>query len=456
MGNLRTRRLGTLLVGLGAVVATLTPTGPAAAQPGAPPVEGCEGAVVGLLGCDLPGVPDLIGEVAGRASSGAMHAVASAVTGAAAWLLRQLGPLVAGAGSPDFTVEWWAGQYRVLLALSVLVAACCLLLAILDALAKASLGGLGQALGVDVPVAAVTAGAAPVLVGYLIHVADWISDALGGDLAATTTRALASAAEWFTAAGAATANPGVPIVAAMVAALLATLGGVFVFLELLLRANAIYLVTALVPVLYAARIWPVCRPFSRKLTEVLVAIILAKPVVVLALALGSGAAGSLEGVGDASLRQFGQALAGSGFLLLAALSPWAILALLPAVQEGVAAAYRQRTAATAGPRVALQTAYTGSYLHRMAQGGRVPNLAGWRAAPPAELAGTTPPPPGGMAGPPGRQTAAAPAPAPLPAAGSQQPSSAPPGTPAPAAPGSEPPVPPPGRVPRRPGGGSRP
>jgi hypothetical protein len=50
-------------------------------------------------------------------------------------------------------------------------------------------------------------------------------------------------------------------------------------------------------------------------------------------------------------------------LLLGALSPWAVLSLLPAVEAGMAAA-RQRQAATAGPRSALQTIYVGSYLSR--------------------------------------------------------------------------------------------
>jgi hypothetical protein len=138
---------------------------------------------------------------------------------------------------------------------------------------------------------------------------------------------------------------------------------------LLLRANAIYLIAALIPVIYAVRIWPAAKAVARHTTEVLLAVIFAQPVVALAISMGAAAGGALEGIGDAAVKDFGQALAGAVFLLLGAMCPWGMLALVPGVERAVAA-HRQRAAVTGGARSAIQVAYTGTYLGRLAAAGR--------------------------------------------------------------------------------------
>jgi hypothetical protein len=149
-----------------------------------------------------------------------------------------------------------------------------------------------------------------------------------------------------------------------------------IFLELMLRSNAIYLIAALIPVLYAIRIWPAAKTVARRTTEVLIAVIFTLPVVSLAVSMGAAASGALGGVGDASFKDFGTAIAGAVLLLLAALAPWGMIALMPALEGAVAHAYRQRAAVGGGFRSGVQTAYTGTYLGRLASAGAARRAAG--------------------------------------------------------------------------------
>jgi hypothetical protein len=137
----------------------------------------------------------------------------------------------------------------------------------------------------------------------------------------------------------------------------------------MLRANAIYLIAALIPVLYAVRIWPAAKTVVRRTTEALVAVVFVQPVVGLAVAMGAAASATLDGVGDSSFQEFGAAIAGATMLLLAALSPWAFIALLPALESAISHGRGQRDAVRGGLRTGLQTAYTGTYLGRLAYAG---------------------------------------------------------------------------------------
>jgi len=315
-------------------------------------------------------------------------------TEGAKWFVERLQAIVVAADRPDLSAGWWVGKHNQMLALAWVVAAATLLLALIDAAAKGTWEALGRALLVDVPVAAVVGGFGPLVTQYLVDLADWLSSRLLQDLGADAGRTLSSSAQWFATFGAASGNPNAPLLAGFVVALVTILAAFLVFLELLLRANAIYLIAALIPVVYAVRIWPAARGVARRTTELLVVIILAQPVVALAISLGAAAGASLGGIGDASLKDFGTAVAGAVFLLLAALAPWGMLSLMPALESAMAA-NRQRAAIGGGVRSVVTTAYTGTYLGRLAQAGSTltarsvsDTAAAWAAS---AAAGATPP-----------------------------------------------------------------
>ena len=354
----------------------------------------CAGGPGGLIGC-VPSPGEVLKGAARAAGDTAMGAFTAFFTDGAGWLVEKLQEFLVGADRPDLSVDWWVQRYQLMLALAMVVAGATLLLALLDAAAKGSLEGLAGAVFADVPVAAIVGATGPLLVQYLVDVADWLSGRLLRDFGVDVAKTLSSSAEWFATFGtAATGGPTVPIVLGFVAALLTILAALLVFLELLLRANAIYLIAALIPVIYAVRIWPAAKAVARHTTEVLLAVIFAQPVVALAIGMGAAAGGSLEGIGDAGVKDFGQALAGAVFLLLGAMCPWGMLALVPGVERAVAA-HRQRAAVTGGARSGIQVAYTGTYLGRLAAAGRSRSSGGGDDA--AAAAATATGPPGAVA-----------------------------------------------------------
>lgn len=356
----------------------LTP-GAAAAQPSPLPPRGplppCASGPGGLIGC-LPGPGDLVRGAARAVGGGVMQLFTVFFTDGARWFLDRLQELLTGPTGPDLAAAWWVGRYDLMLALAMVVAAATLLLALMDAAAKGSPEGLARAVFIDVPVAGLVGGTAPLFIQYLVDVADWLSGRLLQDFGVDSAKALGHTAEWFTTFSSATGSPGAPLVAGLIAALLTILAAFVIFLELMLRANAIYLIAALIPVVYAVRIWPAAKTVAKRTTEVLIAVIFVQPLVALAISMGAAASGSLRGVGDASFKDFGTAIGGAVLLLLAALAPWGMIALMPALEGAVSHAYRQRAAVGGGARTGVQTAYSGTYLGRLAQAGAARRGAG--------------------------------------------------------------------------------
>ena len=370
MPRLRNRHRAALATALVGCLLVLAPGG-AVAQPSPTPPRGpsppCAGGPGGLIGCV---VDDVLGGAARAAGGGVMKVFTTFFTDGAEWFLDRLQEFLTAPTRPDLSASWWVEKYNLMLALAAVVAAATLLLALMDAAAKGSPEGLGRALFADVPVAGLVGGTAPLFIQYLVGVADWLSGRLLQDLGADSAKALAHSAEWFTTfSQVTTGTQAAPLVAGLLAALLTIFAAFVIFLELMLRANAIYLIAALIPVVYAVRIWPAAKTVARRTTEVLIAVIFAQPVVALAVSMGAAASAALGGVGDASFRDFGTAIAGAVLLVLAALAPWGIIALLPALEGAVAHAYRQRAAVGGGFRTGVQTAYTGSYMGRLAQAG---------------------------------------------------------------------------------------
>ena len=88
--------------------------------------------------------------------------------------------------------------------------------------------------------------------------------------------------------------------------LVAVIAGLLLWVELLVRASLVYLLVAISPLGFAATLWPAARGFLRKTIEILLAVILSKFVICVALAIGVAA---LSGAGDAGT---GQSVPGGG------------------------------------------------------------------------------------------------------------------------------------------------
>jgi hypothetical protein len=105
--------------------------------------------------------------------------------------------------------------------------------------------------------------------------------------------------------------------------LLIIAGCLAIWLELVVRAAAIELAVFFMPLALAGLVWPATSHWAKRLVEILVALLLMKPVIVGALCLGAGA---VVDVGHPST-----AVSGLAILLIASFAPYALLKLVPIV-----------------------------------------------------------------------------------------------------------------------------
>ena len=133
------------------------------------------------------------------------------------------------------------------------------------------------------------------------------------------------------------------------------------WLELLIRAAAVYVAVLFLPLALATLVWPAVSHWCRRLIETLAALILSKFVIVATLSLAAGAVSSgTAGTGDHG-SGFSSVLAGGALLVMATFVPFAILRMIPAVEAGAVAhldGLRQRgtAALTRVPRTAANHA----------------------------------------------------------------------------------------------------
>lgn len=105
--------------------------------------------------------------------------------------------------------------------------------------------------------------------------------------------------------------------------LLAVAATLTLWIELLIRSAAVYVIVLMLPLFFAALVWPARRVWATRAIEMLIALILAKFAIVAVLDLGGAA------LGHTDLPSVTQMLAGTTLIILAAFSPWALLRLLP-------------------------------------------------------------------------------------------------------------------------------
>jgi hypothetical protein len=181
-------------------------------------------------------------------------------------------------------------------------------------------------------------------------------------------------------------------------AALGAIAALVLWLELVVREAAVYVIVLMLPLAFAAMVWPARRVWAIRAVELLIALILAKFAIVAVVVLGGTA---LAHVGVNSV---GGAIAGIAMLLMATFAPWAMLRLLPFSEVASAVAGSFGPQARSGIRDTMSqrgTVYeTASAAHNLAQS----VTAAMRTD--AERAGETPVEP------------APPAPAPTSAAGS--------------------------------------
>jgi hypothetical protein len=363
----------------------------------AAPVLVCAGAQAG--GAIAGATGDLVAAGAGAATNAVMGGVVSWAADGAAWVVSEIGAEIDRSTRPAIGSGWFTERYRTMTQLAIALSAVFLLLALGQAIVRQDLVFLLRATFLMLPLAMMLTFAAVTLVETGLAVTDWMAASVLRGFRADVRSAFASLADLLQPSGTSGSllAPFVLFLASAVTALL----GLLVWMELVMREAAIYVAVAFLPLTFAAMVWERTASWSRRLAEWLLAIILSKFTIAVAFAVGAAAIGG-AGSGSGGLTAL---LAGCGVLLVAALTPWALLKLIPFAEQ---AAGRTLTrghvsgAASAAPGATTATMATRQLMLKQfaakgaaARAAPSPRPASVTARPPTQRPGGQSPPPRG-------------------------------------------------------------
>ncbi|HXW31915.1 MAG TPA: hypothetical protein VEJ21_02395, partial [Acidimicrobiales bacterium] len=276
------------------------------------------GAAAGLVG-------SAASQVAGFGVDSILGALGSWVSQGAVWLLDQVGAVLTATTSVDLGASWFTQHYETMAALCGVVIVPLLTCGVIQAVYRQDLSMLLRAALLNVPLALLLTAVAVKLVQLGLAVTDDLSSAVAQGAGLDAAHFMSGVAEALTGA------PGVPAFVVFLGGIAVVAGAFLVWIELLIRAAAVYVAVLFLPLALASLAWPAISHWCRRLVDTLVALVLGKFVIVSVLSLAAGAlAAGTAGSGGG----FTAVLGGAALLLLAALAPWALFRLLPFVEAG--------------------------------------------------------------------------------------------------------------------------
>ncbi|MDP1794089.1 MAG: hypothetical protein Q8K63_08125 [Acidimicrobiales bacterium] len=339
--------------------------------------------VVVVVATASPAHADVPGEGVAKNVAGAFGGWAwdKVTAGLAKWVLEAVASLIEGvvdflqnSTKVDITAVWFSGEgspYATVREIAIVLTLGFALLAIVSGTLRGDPVGMFTRVAVGLPVTALAMAVAIPVVAILLELIDQLSIAV-------LDPADAPAIEFLSGFGqtAAKASGGFAVV---LVGLLAVLAALMVWAELLVRAALIYLVVALSPLVLAATLWPATRGVLRRTVEVLVALIVSKLVVCIAIAVGAAALGGAGTQDTDTSGAIGTLMIGAAILAMAAYSPFLVLRLIPIVEsatigQGVAGSPMR------GAQTAAATVLTLSAVGRLAGGGASAGAGGGGSA----------------------------------------------------------------------------
>jgi hypothetical protein len=190
----------------------------------------------------------------------------------------------------------------------------------------------------------ILAGAAVVGTDLLVSITDDLSAMVTRGLGGSSENLLESVGQAYSDAIEDDSGGAVPLFGVFLGAIILAIGAFVLWLEMVIRDAAIYIALFFVPLTFVAMIWPATSRYARRLVEFLIAVILAKFVIVAIIGLASAAITNAGATGPADDGQmFERMIAGAALLVLAAWSPFALLRLIPMMEIAAASVVTQRS-----------------------------------------------------------------------------------------------------------------
>jgi hypothetical protein len=285
-----------------------------------------------------------IGALTGSASktvarAAGIAAVVAGVIGAAQYALKLTAKAIAAWSNPDLAAVWFSSSYWRMAAVAALLTVPFLFAAAIQAMLRSDVSLLMRSAFGYLPLGLLAVGVAAPLTGLLLAG----SDEMSSIIASASGHAGAGFLDRVGGLGGLISLGSASAFVSFFIALFTIAAALTLWLELLIREAAVYVIVLMLPLFFAAMVWPARRIWAVRAVELLVALILSKFAIVAVLALGGIA------LGHAFIPGMGTFLAGTTLVLLAAFSPWAMLRLLPLHELAGAAAGGLRPHAAAAP-----------------------------------------------------------------------------------------------------------
>ncbi|HUA02781.1 MAG TPA: hypothetical protein VMB27_02685 [Solirubrobacteraceae bacterium] len=258
-----------------------------------------------------------------------LAAIGTFVLGGAGDVLNETAAALGTTTAPQLRTTWFSGTYWRMTAIAAVLTLPFLFAAAVQALIRSDLGLLARAAFGYLPLAMLAIAIAAPVTMLLLAATD--------ELCAFISSAAGDASAHFldkveALIGGLTALTSSPFLAFLVG--LFMVGAAFaLWIELLMREAAVYVIVLMLPLAFAAMVWPARRIWAVRAVELLIALILSKFAIVAVLSLGGAAISSGADHGSVTA-----VMAGAVLIMLAAFSPWALIRMIPLAELASGAA----------------------------------------------------------------------------------------------------------------------
>jgi hypothetical protein len=273
----------------------------------------------------------LLGEASSKAGSTlALVAMGAWVVGGAKVAMNEAATLIDHSTRPDLASSWFSSSYWRMAGIAAVLTLPFLFAAVIQAIVRTDLALLARAALGHLPLAVLAVSIIAPVTTLLLAATDQMSAIISGAAGGDGPKALVSIGGQI---GTISALDGSPFLAFLVGLFVAA-GAFVLWMELLIRQAAVYIIVLMLPLAFSALVWPARRVWAVRAVELLVALILSKFAIVAVLTLGAGALSDATGI----------------TVTLAAFAPWAIVRLLPMAEiaGGAAGALRGESARMRG------------------------------------------------------------------------------------------------------------
>jgi hypothetical protein len=295
-------------------------------------VAGAVNAQQDLIGTQLGGAanPLLNTGVGAAATSAIAIGIGAWTLGGAKYALRETAVVLGDTSSPQLRSTWFSSTYWRVAGIAVLLTLPFLFAAAVHALLRSDLALLLRAAFGYLPLAMLAVSIAAPVTMLLLAASDQLSAVVSSATGNASNRfvsfSVGSLGELTVAAG--------PFMAFFLC-LFVVAGAVVLWIELLMREAAVYVIVLMLPLAFAGMVWPARRVWAIRAVELLVALVMSKFAIVAVLSLGGAA---LVSGSSAASHSVTAALAGAVLLIMGAFAPWALLRLLPLAEVAASAA----------------------------------------------------------------------------------------------------------------------